>query len=67
VPGSTNQRRGDERGQQGGDTVVLDGYGDGQNNWRQLWRRKGFERNTSEEREGKWDLFFFFEIGSGSC
>jgi hypothetical protein len=66
VLGSTNQRRGDERGQQGGDTVVLDGYGDGRNNWRQQWWRKGLERNTSEER-GEVGFVFFFEIGSGSC
>jgi hypothetical protein len=59
MPGSTNWRRGDERGQQGGDTVVLDGDIDGRNNRRQRWRRKGLMRNTSEERDEKWELLFF--------
>jgi hypothetical protein len=59
MPGSMNWRRGDERGQPGGDPVVLDGNVDGRNNRRQRWRRKGLLRNTSEERDGKWELLFF--------
>jgi hypothetical protein len=65
MPGSTNWHRGDERGQQGGDTVVLDDDVDGRNNRRQRWRRKGSKRNTREERwevgvafflDRKWEL-----------